>query len=129
MLIRSSVFGVRIFMCFRKQITALGGFVGCMKYVRGPRLRAAAGPQLGPGCSGSSSRRLAGSPRRQGGVGEEGAFSSLTWGRDRPPYGAGPSPCCFNWGLSRSQPSSRSLLLPPPVHAEVSLLAVSAWKQ
>lgn len=78
-------------MYFRKQITALGGGCGCMKYVRGPRPPAAAGCQPGSG-AGAGRQEGLGKGKGKGKGGGGGAFSSLTGGRDRPPYAAGPFP-------------------------------------
>lgn len=73
-------------------------------------------------------------PEQQGGLGEERgsgrvAFSSLPWGRDRPPYAAGFFPGLLLVGACQ-EPAQRPVpAAPSPVFAEVSLLAVSAWKQ
>lgn len=89
------------------------------------RLRAASrAPGQGPG-----GRRGWGRGRGRGKGGGGGHFPLSQGDGTGPLMLPGPSLGFLNWGLSRSQPSSRALLAPSPVLAEVSLLAVSAWKQ
>lgn len=104
MLIRSSVFGVQIFMCFRKQITARGDFVGVYETCRWTEeaacgRRAAAGPGLfraaAPGA-------LRAHPGGMVGLGKREHFPLSHGDGTGPLFLSGPSPCFFNWGLSRS---------------------------
>lgn len=115
-------------MYFRKQITALGG--GVRVHEIRAWAEAAGGCGLPAGLRGRG--RAAGGAGEGEGEGERGGGGHfpLSQGDGTGPLMLpGPSLGFLNWGLSRSQPSSRALLAPSPVLAEVSLLAVSAWKQ